>query len=524
MDMPTSGDMPAENTGAFEGVIAFLDTATGDGRVIDSAGFGWRQLPLTLMAQFENEPGHMGAEIVGKITDIWVEGKVVKARGKFSACEEGQKAREMLKNQELRGVSVDLADVEVDFESDPNFVHFTKCRVGAATMTPVPAFADAVLSITAASGEEMFTASFEFNPEYADCECDFATTIPVEPPVEWFKNPNLDKVTPLVVDRNGRVYGHVSEWGACHIGYGAVCREVPRGGTYKKFMNKSVECSNGEIVPTGPIVIAANHAKPFETADVAQDHYAHTGCAVADVAVFEDEFGLVVAGALRPTVDGVQVRVLRGSDISPDWRKVRTTRNRAGKWEMVGLLAVNTSGFLSDSLLASAGDEDEFVFEQISEPRIGIDDEGLVSFVGGNIVFRSSNDIVVNDSGAGSNIDEVKEPVIMPKLDVAEVEVKPVLSDDFVAQLSSVISDAIVAAFASVKATVDTNTEVVEDEAVVASGEVVSETPVEAPVDLSEKVAQLASDLAVVKDFVDAQKAAQDAVELKNKYGAKFNI
>jgi hypothetical protein len=67
------------------------------------------------------------------------------------------------------------------------------------------------------------------------------------------------------------------------------------------------------------------------------------------VALYENEWGIVAAGAMRSDVTPEQARRLRGSDISPDWRKVN------GRLEVVGLLAVNVSGFIVEGLAASAG-------------------------------------------------------------------------------------------------------------------------------------------------------------------------
>jgi hypothetical protein len=71
----------------------------------------------------------------------------------------------------------------------------------------------------------------------------------------------------------------------------------------------------------------------------AKDAMAHTGNAVADVHLFEDSFGLWAAGAVRPSATPEQVRVLRASGISPDWRPV--SRSHV---ELAGLVCVNSSG------------------------------------------------------------------------------------------------------------------------------------------------------------------------------------
>lgn len=163
------------------------------------------------------------------------------------------------------------------------------------------------------------------------------------PPAEWFDNPELKGPQPLTVARNGRIYGHAALWDACHVGYKNTCMMAPRSRTsYAYFLTGVVyaagcDCDNG--IPTGPLVLNTSHADPYVSAEAARRHYDHTGQAVADVAVGEDAFGIWVAGALRPGVSETQIRALRGSALSGDWRHI------AGNMELVSLLAVNTPGF-----------------------------------------------------------------------------------------------------------------------------------------------------------------------------------
>ncbi|TLK47447.1 hypothetical protein [Glutamicibacter sp. V16R2B1] len=69
------------------------------------------------------------------------------------------------------------------------------------------------------------------------------------------------------------------------------------------------------------------------------EHHDHTCHAVAYVAAGEDEHGIWVAGALRPDATDEQIRVLRASPLSGDWR------SWGGNLELIAALAVNTPGF-----------------------------------------------------------------------------------------------------------------------------------------------------------------------------------
>lgn len=180
------------------------------------------------------------------------------------------------------------------------------------------------------------------------------TPWPINPPSEWFTEftPEGGRPHPVRVSPEGRVYGYVAVWGNIHIGYLDRTVGVPHSNcNYAKFRTGEVLTAEGHTIPTGRLVMDTVHPKTKGiSASQAMAFYDHTGAAVADVAVYEDELGIQIAGALRPDVNASKVRVLRGSDVSPDWRPFD------GQLEMVALLAVNTSGFIVDGLVASAGE------------------------------------------------------------------------------------------------------------------------------------------------------------------------
>jgi hypothetical protein len=92
------------------------------------------------------------------------------------------------------------------------------------------------------------------------------------------------------------------------------------------------------------------HADYNASAFAAVKHYDDTKSAVVDVVAGEDQFGIFVAGALRPGVSPEQVRVLRASSFSGDWRPIN------GRLELVAVCAVNVPGFMTPrAILASAG-------------------------------------------------------------------------------------------------------------------------------------------------------------------------
>jgi hypothetical protein len=166
-----------------------------------------------------------------------------------------------------------------------------------------------------------------------------APAIPVKPPKEWFDAPQLDKATALTVEPSGRVYGHAAAWGVRHIGLaGSTTAPRSRSG-YKYYLTGQVETDDGSMVATGRITMGGGHADLHGNITAASEHYDNVCAAVADVVTGEDEYGIWFAGALRPEVTPEQIRTLRASSVSGDWRGVDNGL------ELCGILAVNVPGF-----------------------------------------------------------------------------------------------------------------------------------------------------------------------------------
>jgi hypothetical protein len=163
------------------------------------------------------------------------------------------------------------------------------------------------------------------------------------PPAAWFADPQLDGPTPLTVTEEGRVYGHAAAFGVCHIAdpYGdGSCVLAPRSSSgYAYFHLGALETAEGDDLSVGQITLGTGHAGRRADRAAAAAHYDDTGTTVADVRAGEDEFGIWIAGALRPGVNEERRRELAAAKLSGDWRSVR------GQLELVGLLAVNVPGF-----------------------------------------------------------------------------------------------------------------------------------------------------------------------------------
>ncbi|HZX41271.1 MAG TPA: hypothetical protein VFE93_05480, partial [Myxococcaceae bacterium] len=72
-------------------------------------------------------------------------------------------------------------------------------------------------------------------------------------PSEWFQDPKFTTRTPLTVTDEGRVFGHLAEWGVCHVGFDGVCVDPPKSNTdYAYFLTGEVDTDAGPI-PVGNI-------------------------------------------------------------------------------------------------------------------------------------------------------------------------------------------------------------------------------------------------------------------------------
>jgi hypothetical protein len=162
---------------------------------------------------------------------------------------------------------------------------------------------------------------------------------PVKPPSVWFDNPQLSSLTPLTIDDNGRVFGHIAAWHTSHIGMAGGVKPPRSKSNYAYYRTGVVKCDDGKLVDVGQITLTGGHAPLNAGVSRAVAHYDDTASAIMDVAAGEDKHGIWVAGALRPEVSDAQLRSIRASSVSGDWRPIN------GKLELVAVCAVNAPGF-----------------------------------------------------------------------------------------------------------------------------------------------------------------------------------
>ena len=380
--VPAPGAAEATPDGRWEGVLAREGEMTGDGRLIEDGALRWDDLPIPLRVAFKDVGGHDGAEVCGRIETVERrDGGDIYATGTFDlGSAAGAEAFRQVSEQMSNGVSIDTDDVTFrimmkadmlegdvadsgnaeDGKPDPDgrvkvaamsssdeLTVIESARLRAATLVSVPAFATARVyaagkapakPVTEVETEPEETVEASATPQSRDSLT--AAAIPTAPPEAWFQDPGLTGPTALVVEDDGRVYGHIAAWGTCHIGQIGKCVEPPTSpSNYAYFRTGALKTAEGTSVAVGHLTMGTGHAGPRDSANAAAEHYDNTGTVFADVAAGEDAYGIWVAGSLRPGITAEQVRVARSAPISGDWRTIR------GSLELVGALAVNVPGF-----------------------------------------------------------------------------------------------------------------------------------------------------------------------------------
>jgi DNA-binding ferritin-like protein len=337
-------------------VVLPENTESGDGRSFSGGAVSMRELPLPLLWQIKTAQGHDGSVVVGRIDSMerTADG-VGNAYGVFDSGEYGREAERLVRGGFIKGVSADLdrfeASEEMASEEDGKIgtgkIKITKGRIMGVTLVPKPAFQeckilllDEIEDVQEKSVGSISARTIKPVSEEALVACAaVVASIPVTPPKSWFENPNLTGPTPLTVDDSGRVFGHIAAWHVDHIGLSFGTKPPRSRSGYSYFHTGVIRTEEGADIPVGQLTLSGGHAPLEASAKSAAKHYDDTASAFADVHAGEDAYGIWVSGALRPTVTSYQVREIRASAPSGDWRPIQ------GALELVAVCQVNVPGF-----------------------------------------------------------------------------------------------------------------------------------------------------------------------------------
>jgi len=357
---------------AWEGVLAVegipTDDSTQTPRILMPESLSWRELPIPLMVQLETAEGHAGAQLGGQIQEIWRKKRpdlgeqavAIMARGFFTANEFGQEAARLVGEKSLRGVSVDLVgttwalaaadthelvdEAELDFErlmAGEFLLALTEGDIGAATVTPLQALADATISLVA-SGVESTTFASTFGIHLVGPMVAGEGLTAAAPTVHSrsaYERPEADQPTPLTITEDREIFGHAFLWDTCHTGFADRCVTAPRSPSDYAFFHLGLaDTSEGEEIAVGQITLDTGHADLRAGRNATRRHYDNTGVAAADVRIEDGVLGGWISGTLRD-IPEEDARKLKAAKLSGDWRSVN------GRLDLIGLLAVNVPGF-----------------------------------------------------------------------------------------------------------------------------------------------------------------------------------
>lgn len=336
----------------WSAVLARLGVPTGDKRIIAPGALTTRDLPLPLMWQRVSGDGHSGAVTVGAIEELTIDNEsgMVTASGRFLDVRGSAEAQAQT-DAGVTGPSIDIFD-DVDVKevqtlieaglARPDFLRnmddleyamtedgmvvITNGRIAGATLVQIPAFAEVSISM---DGETQDAPTLMAS----------ATVVRQKPPLAWFDQPDLDRLTPVTISNTGRIFGHIAGRDTCHVGLPG-CVTPPMGySTYANFHVSAEETAEGVMLPVGTLVAGPRHADPQLAFQAAQMHYDDVQARVAKVVVGEDEFGIWVAGWMLPDAKPEAVEIFKSSPVSGDWRWI------GGQLELIAVCSVNTPGY-----------------------------------------------------------------------------------------------------------------------------------------------------------------------------------
>ena len=147
----------------WHGVLAPMGKMTGDRRMFKEGSIEHRTLPLPFQWVKSASAGHDGAVVVANIQNIEYEGGLIKGSGLFHVSPEADEVISLRAAGMLRGVSVDLDAMEVEFVNEDGSTYdfeaetpigdagpvmlVTKARIASVTAVAIPAFEEAYFDL-----------------------------------------------------------------------------------------------------------------------------------------------------------------------------------------------------------------------------------------------------------------------------------------------------------------------------------------------------------------------------------------
>jgi hypothetical protein len=207
------------------GVLAPEGAVSGDGRGFEDRGLRMRDLPLPIKWMPEDAEGHDKSQVAGRIDRIWREGGLIKAEGQFDTSFAAYEAIRQLAEGSLRGVSVDIDDMQASMAEDGTSSVATG-RICSATLCAIPAFAEAFVALGTWADDPGFVPG---GSDIPDGQGDFAVSRETFAPVPirtkdgpgWITDPApTRRITDYWVDGRGALkirWGAPGDFNRCRL-------------------------------------------------------------------------------------------------------------------------------------------------------------------------------------------------------------------------------------------------------------------------------------------------------------------
>lgn len=153
-----------------------------------------------------------------------------------------------------------------------------------------------------------------------------AVVFPAEHFEKW--DANGREQTPLTVEPDGRIYGHIAGEGCYRNGNMRSCKRYQPDPDPKlrNFHTWTTTLDDGRVIRTGALTAGANHANVTQPLEAARAYHENTSTVVGRVIAWEDERGrLAVAGSMVPGLPETFVAQVAGAPVSVEqWPTMET--------------------------------------------------------------------------------------------------------------------------------------------------------------------------------------------------------
>lgn len=321
-------------------------------------------LPMAFKWQPAAMPGHDGSVTIGALQSVEIRDNGLWGTGTLLSSPDVDRAVQEIGAQVTRPSVEIIPRAEVLTDPDGNVVPLdeaeqfvmgggqlvwtvSEAELVAAALVSVPEYRDTTVTLVddqqaADPTTEPMVASFRVYDTDAQAD-DAAITASIhvfereQYPAGFFQDPGLPEPTRIHVTPDGRVLGHVAEWGVQHRSAPRECPHSLCG--YAEFHNSPIELDTGATLYVGRATIGGGHGKPGAGVRATMEHYDNVGTCWAYLRAGEDEHGVWVSGALNPRADNAMVQEALNSPYSGHWEPVR------GNPELLAVHSVNCEGF-----------------------------------------------------------------------------------------------------------------------------------------------------------------------------------